>query len=47
VWLRSLAGCRDRSAGEEIARAVLFLCSEDSSFIVGTPLLVDGGVTCL
>ncbi len=32
---------------EEIARTVLFLCSEDSSFIVGTPLIVDGGVTCL
>lgn len=32
---------------EEIARAVLFLCAEDSSFVVGTPLIVDGGVTCL
>ncbi|HEV7716422.1 MAG TPA: glucose 1-dehydrogenase [Steroidobacteraceae bacterium] len=32
---------------EEIARAVLFLCSEDASFVVGTPLIVDGGVTCL
>jgi NAD(P)-dependent dehydrogenase (short-subunit alcohol dehydrogenase family) len=32
---------------EEIARTVLFLASEDASFIVGLPLIVDGGVTCL
>ena len=32
---------------DEIARAVLFLCSDDASFIVGTPMVVDGGVTCL
>jgi NAD(P)-dependent dehydrogenase (short-subunit alcohol dehydrogenase family) len=32
---------------EEIARTVLFLCSEDAAFIVGLPLIVDGGVTCL
>lgn len=32
---------------EEIARAVLFLCADDSSFVVGTPMIVDGGVTCL
>lgn len=28
---------------EEIANAVLFLCSEESSFIIGHPLSVDGG----
>lgn len=30
---------------EEIARAALFLCSEDASFITGHTLVVDGGWT--
>jgi meso-butanediol dehydrogenase / (S,S)-butanediol dehydrogenase / diacetyl reductase len=30
---------------EEIARAALFLCSDDSSFITGHTLIVDGGWT--
>ncbi len=29
----------------EIARAILFLASEDATFITGTALMVDGGVT--
>jgi NAD(P)-dependent dehydrogenase (short-subunit alcohol dehydrogenase family) len=29
----------------EIARAVLFLSSEESSFMVGHALVVDGGLT--
>lgn len=34
-----------RRLGEprEVARAILFLCSEDASFITGTELAVDGG----
>ena len=28
---------------EEIASAILFLASEESSFVIGTPLIVDGG----
>jgi len=30
---------------EEVARAVLFLASDDASFITGTALAVDGGIT--
>lgn len=31
---------------EDVANAVLFLCAEESSFINGVSLPVDGGVTC-
>ena len=30
---------------EEIARAALYLCSDDSAFVTGTGLVIDGGFT--
>ncbi len=36
---------RRADRAEDIAAAVAFLASEDASFVTGTPILVDGGLT--
>jgi NAD(P)-dependent dehydrogenase (short-subunit alcohol dehydrogenase family) len=43
--IRKMHPVERRGTPEDIAASVTFLCSEDASFITGTHLIVDGGVT--
>ncbi len=43
-YLTSLHPVGRIGTGEEIAAAVLYLCSDDAKFTTGTSLVVDGGM---
>ncbi|WP_428928507.1 SDR family oxidoreductase [Marinibacterium sp. SX1] len=42
-WVSGLHALRRMATPDEIARAALFLLSEDASFVTGTALFADGG----
>ena len=44
-WLQNQTLVKRMAAPEEIAEAVLYLSSDVSSFVVGTELVIDGGMT--
>lgn len=45
TFVRSLHALKRQAQPEEIAKAALFLASDDASFVTGTAMLVDGGVS--
>jgi cyclopentanol dehydrogenase len=45
--LRRMTPMKRMSTADEVARAALFLVSDDASFITGTELVIDGGLTAV
>lgn len=44
-WIKGQVPLKRFARGEELAEAVLYLCSPAASYVVGTDLVVDGGMT--
>lgn len=44
-WIQSQVPVKRFAKPEEIAEAVLYLCSSASSFVVGSEIVIDGGMT--
>jgi 3alpha(or 20beta)-hydroxysteroid dehydrogenase len=44
-WIKSQVLVKRFAEPAEIAEAVLYLCSSASSYIVGTEIVIDGGMT--
>jgi NAD(P)-dependent dehydrogenase (short-subunit alcohol dehydrogenase family) len=44
-WIKSQVLLKRFADPAEIAEAVLYLCSSASSYIVGTEIVIDGGMT--
>ena len=42
-----MAAAKRVAKPQEVARAALYLASEDSAFVTGTAMLVDGGVSIM
>ena len=42
-WVKGLHALKRMAEPDEIARAALFLVSNESSFVTGSALMVDGG----
>nr|WP_293611979.1 SDR family oxidoreductase [Ponticaulis sp.] len=42
-FARQLHALKRLASADEIARAALFLCSDEASFVTGTAMLADGG----
>ena len=45
AFMTNLHALKRVARPEELARSVLFLASDDSSFVTGTASLVDGGAS--